>query len=155
MKKYSIKLAMNKVLLLAVMSSVLYLTGCASSSSGGDHLIPQQGLTVSQIYAQSGQGESAGSPYGTMQDEDLMAARAQAAPSINHGNTAPTFQPMQPMSQPAQKNGRFQLVGNPSIPIYIYPHLVAMGSDEVPVDGYETAFFLYTKNHYALPWEKY
>ena len=146
---------MNQFLLMAGLSGVLLLTGCASNGSGGDHLIPQQGLTVSQIYAQSGQGESAGSPYGTQQDEDLMAARAQAANGVSGVSSQQHYQAMKQVSQPPQKNGRFQLVGNPSIPIYIYPHLVSMGSDEVPVDGYETAFFLYTKNHYALPWEKY
>lgn len=137
------------IFILSVVSSVSVLSGCASSSKG-DHLIPQEGLTVSQIYAQSGQGESVGSPYGTTQDDDLIEARARAASantsSASHSPTTVSLQ---------KPTSRFQLISNPSIPIYIYPHLVSMGNDEVPVEGYQTAFFLYSKNHYALPWEHY
>jgi len=130
--------------LVVVVVGAGTLTGCATSNNGSDHLIPQEGLTVSQIYAQSGQGESAEGPYSASQDEDLMAARAQA------GNAH-----LSNYSTSSNNHSKFQLISNPNVPIYIYPHLVSMGSDEVPVDGYETAFFLYTQNHYALPWERY
>lgn len=151
MKNYLFKKTSYCILLIAGFCSEVLLSGCVPiGSSGSDHLIPQEGLTVSQIYAQSGQGGSAGVPFGAEQDEDLMAARSQTA-----NMTSQESQSVAMMRQSSPMNGQFQLVSNPSIAIYIYPHLVDMGSDEVPVNGYETAFFLYTKNHYALPWEKY
>ena len=41
------------------------------------------------------------------------------------------------------------LMENPSIPIYIYPHLVNMGTDEVPRRWLRHRVFLH-ENHYAL-----
>jgi len=128
--------------------TVLTLTGCASHASSGenDHLIPQQGLTVQQIYHQAGQGGEVSDEWSGEGDTSLETARQRVLPAAY-----PTTTQASPF---VETKTQFSLMDNPSIPIYIYPHLVNMGTDEVPVDGYATAFFLYTKNHYALPWER-
>lgn len=134
---------------LSLLLMSLTLGGCASHASSGenDHLIPQQGLTVQQIYRQAGQGEAVGdTAWDGEGDTSLETARQRVLPA-----TYPTTTQASPF---VETKTQFALMDNPSIPIYIYPHLVNMGSDEVPVDGYATAFFLYTQNHYALPWER-
>lgn len=136
---------------LALLFTALTLTGCASHASSGenDHLIPQQGLTVQQIYHQAGQGgegNTMGDEWSGEGDTSLETARQRVLPAAY-----PTTTQSSPF---VDTKTQFALMENPSIPIYIYPHLVNMGTDEVPVDGYATAFFLYTKNHYALPWER-
>ena len=134
--------------LLISLGVVFLLTGCATDKKD-DHLIPQQGLTVQEIYRQSGQGETVNAVAGDDEEPSLsmIDARAQLLPVVY---------PVSTQSSPfATSPEQFALLENPSIPIYVYPHLVAMGNDEVPVDGYTTVFFLYSKNHYALPWEHY
>jgi len=137
---------------VALLWMSLTLAGCASHASSGknDHLIPQEGLTVQQIYHQVGEGGE-GNAMGEAEwskegDTSLETARQRVLPA-----GYPTTTQDSPFIETKTK---FALMDNPSIPIYIYPHFVNMGMDEVPVDGYATAFFLYTKNHYALPWER-
>ncbi len=138
-----------------LVASVLIatLTSCASSSksgSGGDHLIPQQGLTVQQIYRQSSSGENNGlyeGEFGSGSDDPSVEAARTQVPAVY-----PATVQASPFQTPKTQ---FALMDNPSVPIYVYPHLVKMGNDEVPVDGYATTFFLYSQNHYALPWEHY
>ena len=45
---------------------------------------------------------------------------------------------------------RFPRLPNPTLIMYIFPHLSAEGT---PVPGYSTMFPLYEKPHYALPGE--
>lgn len=139
-----------KVAILSLLASTLIGCASGSKSASGDHLIPQEGLTVQQIYRQSSNGENTGmyeSEYGESGDESIDAARARIQPAVYPATTQSA-----PFATPKTQ---FALMDNPSVPIYVYPHLVKMGDDEVPVDGYATAFFLYSQNHYALPWEHY
>ncbi|SEP17797.1 TIGR03751 family conjugal transfer lipoprotein [Aquisalimonas asiatica] len=46
---------------------------------------------------------------------------------------------------------RFSRVPNPTMVMYVYPHLA--GQDEAPVPGYATSFRMYERDHYALPGE--
>jgi conjugative transfer region lipoprotein (TIGR03751 family) len=48
-------------------------------------------------------------------------------------------------------NQIFPRLANPTLVIYIYPHL--SGSERHPVPGYSSAFSLYEKTEYALPGE--
>lgn len=45
----------------------------------------------------------------------------------------------------------FPKLENPTITVYVYPHL--SGQEQAPVPGYTTAFSLYDRDHYALPSE--
>jgi conjugative transfer region lipoprotein (TIGR03751 family) len=154
---------------LIVWISLVLLTGC---TIGEKHMIPQKGLTVQQIYQHSGSGAMGygqqSSHYGDNGDDELNQARAaahdssspQAAPheaNQNNGtvNGKKRQAPSRESSPDIQREGTFKQLQNPSVSIYIMPHFVRMGSDEVPVAGYSTSFFLYSKNHYALPWESY
>lgn len=46
---------------------------------------------------------------------------------------------------------QFETLPNPTILIYVYPHLAT--DDRVPIPGYTTAINLYNRDHYALPEE--
>ncbi len=48
-------------------------------------------------------------------------------------------------------NQLFPQLDNPTITMYVYPHLATR--DQVPVPGYTTAFRLYDRDQYALPHE--
>ena len=50
----------------------------------------------------------------------------------------------------AETNDNFVLLPNPTIALYVYPHLV---NGNIPVPAYTTQFTLYTNVHYALPGE--
>ena len=50
-----------------------------------------------------------------------------------------------------QLNSLFPLLPNPNIVMYIYPHFVGPGNDQIPVPGYSTAFPLYLHTQYAMP----
>lgn len=45
---------------------------------------------------------------------------------------------------------RFPLLRNPSLSLYVFPHL----KDGTPVPGYITSFKLYDRDRYALPGEQ-
>ena len=47
-------------------------------------------------------------------------------------------------------NIRFPRLPNPTLVMYVFPHLSAEGT---PVPGYSTVFQLYDRAHYALPGE--
>lgn len=46
---------------------------------------------------------------------------------------------------------QFHKISNPELTMYVFPHLA--GQDEVPIPGYDTAFNVYTQDHYALATE--
>ena len=45
-------------------------------------------------------------------------------------------------------DSQFPQLSNPSILMYVYPHFVNSGNEQVPVPGYFTAFHLYDHNYY-------
>ncbi len=50
-----------------------------------------------------------------------------------------------------QLDQRFARLPNPTLILYVYPHLGA--DNQYPIPGYSTAFPLYTQVYYALPGE--
>jgi len=50
-----------------------------------------------------------------------------------------------------ETNMLFPMLPNPSLVMYVYPHISASG---VPVPGYATAFKFYETEQYALPGER-
>lgn len=50
-----------------------------------------------------------------------------------------------------ETNMLFPMLPNPSLVMYVYPHMSASG---VPVPGYATAFKFYETEQYALPGER-
>lgn len=55
-------------------------------------------------------------------------------------------------TQNNELHNRFPLLPNPTINLFVYPHL---DRDNNPVPGYTTKFNLYLQNEYALPREVY
>lgn len=55
-------------------------------------------------------------------------------------------------TQGNELNNNFVRLPNPTLNLFIYPHLTQDGH---PVPGYTTVFSMYAKDHYALPNEIY
>lgn len=125
----------HKIMLPVALISLL--TGCASQ---GETVYNQQTPTMSQIYQMANNSN---------EQDSLTAIRGVVADgsSDNRANYAGFTQ----ASSKQALNKTFPLLPDDEITMYVYPHLA--GSDEVPVPGYTTAFFLYDKPHFALPGE--
>jgi conjugative transfer region lipoprotein (TIGR03751 family) len=128
------------ILTLSLISISVELTGCATA---GKNTIPQTGdMTMADIYKQE-TGLTPDSNSGTSNYEEMSKIRAKV-----------NFQPSYIATGRTQTKNLFKPLPNPEIPIYVYPHLVQQ-DDGAPVPGYTTAFFLYQKNHFAMPSEVY
>ena len=57
----------------------------------------------------------------------------------------------QPRAAADQLNQRFARLANPTLILYVFPHLGA--NNQYPIPGYSTAFSLYEQVYYALPGE--
>lgn len=118
------------------LAMVLALAGCASTQEG---VLPRDGPTMKTLY-----------------DAHFEAMGESALPTLRHGFARPLE------SGPAALAGftrrtyreldtRFPRLPNPSLVMYVYPHLA--GPEGVPVPGYVTTFPLYEGVEYALPGE--
>ncbi len=68
------------------------------------------------------------------------------------GNSAPPLVPRRrEVGASPQHVREFRRLPNPTLLMWIHPHFV--GDNEAPVPGYVTAFFLYVRDHFALPGE--
>lgn len=78
--------------------------------------------------------------------------------TTTEGQKKPTILTKQPLNkgfirtQGTELQNRFPFIPNPSINLFVYPHL---SKDGHPIPGYTTIFNLFEKNHYALPNEIY
>ena len=111
--------------------SFMTLSGCSGKSISSG-FIENEGLTVNEIYSQT-----------TSELNDDIAIS-------EFKNSKPNFS-----NQRAKGKKGFNRVDNPSIPLFIYPHVAKIGGEEVVKPGINTEFFLYKKNRYAYSWEKY
>jgi conjugative transfer region lipoprotein (TIGR03751 family) len=120
---------LKKITILSLISSTVLLSGCASNKDWD-----------------SGSGVSMASVYETQMHQSntstLTSARSEVSgiPTNTTGITAIS----------AETNNNFVLLPNPTIALYVYPHLV---NGNIPVPAYTTQFTLYTNVHYALPGE--
>ena len=129
----------RKIMLPVTLISLAFvITGCASSSKNMYN--PNTSPTMGQIYQDATDAN---------QQDSLDAVRDVVASgdSANRANYAGFTKSASRKSI----NQTFPLLPNSEITLYVYPHLA--GSDEVPVPGYTTAFFMYNKQHFALPGE--
>jgi len=125
---------------IILISLVLGLAGCASEPKS---IFPEGDMTMAQIYnQQTGSGDSSGAVYSVQQIKQALPQLSTKPEYVAYTQTAQN-----------QTTALFKPLPNPSIPLYIYPHLVKMGADAVPVPGYTTSFFLYDQNNYTLPSE--
>lgn len=133
--------------LLILLISGLCLTGCHSLM--GNETMPHGDMTMTEIYNQT---------TGLSKPENGGTLPQPAFQTINHYQLPQSRVPHYSAYTRTATNevqSLFKPINNPEIPVYIYPHLAYLGSDAVPVPGYTTDFFLYTRNHFATPEEVY
>ena len=123
----------HKPNVLLVLISVLMI-GCASTK---ESVLPQDGPTMKTIYDHHMAGTG-------LTNERIRAAQPLPKTGIEHyagfvreaANEIDTVFPRLP---------------NPTLVMYIFPHL--SGAERTPVPGYVTSFPFYEKVEYALPGE--
>ena len=121
---------MNKLTQVASLLGLISTMGLSSCSVAPHHdVVPHGDMTMAAIYHHQQGFHATSAAYAPIQPINV----ARGAKAIRT---------------------QFQVVPNPSIPLYIYPHLAWQGAQAVPVPGYTTAFFLYERNHYALSGER-
>ncbi|WP_155996743.1 MULTISPECIES: TIGR03751 family conjugal transfer lipoprotein [unclassified Thioalkalivibrio] len=126
---------------IALLISAVLTAGCASTSA--DKVIPKDGPTMNEVY--EGHFESMGRT-------DVDAARQALQQPIGRDVQDGTADLAgYTRSAHDEIETRFSRVPNPTLVMFVYPHLA--GRDEVPVPGYSTSFPMYDRHHYALPGE--
>lgn len=117
------------------VSCFMLTAGCSKSVASGN--VPEEGLTVSQIYHQS---------------------ISDSAPTWS----APPARPPKKVNYEGyireahnETEARFKTMDNPAIPIFIYPHVTQLGDEQLVKPGYASEFFLYKQNQFALANELY
>ncbi|MCG5537363.1 TIGR03751 family conjugal transfer lipoprotein [Halorhodospira halophila] len=171
---------MASAMLLALIGSTSALTGCARSGATqeGTPQVYPEGPRTDEVYEahmnrhaggdiddgrqQLAPGSARGPGQGESADADDQ--EAEASDDERKRRVPPVY------STPAQRltdgtaalagytrqahdelEPRFGRVPNPSMVMYVYPHLAT--PNEVPVPGYSTTFPMFERDHYALPGE--
>lgn len=129
----------NIIRMILVSSSVLLLSSCAQSVAS--KAIPEEGLTVSQIYNQS----------------VANSAPSWTAPRYKRSQASKAVMNYQGETRTAANETKalFKALDNPAVPIYIYPHVALIGDEQLVKPGFTTEFFLYKQNQFALASERY
>jgi conjugative transfer region lipoprotein (TIGR03751 family) len=122
----------NKHYTILVCASALALSACASSIKSTNPL-PEGGLTVSELYQQS-------------IDAPLERWSSKHAKPAYKGYTRTAANEIDTLFKP---------LDNPQIPIYVFPHVMLIGDEQLIKPGYTTSFFLYKQNQFALASERY
>jgi len=115
----------------------LVLSGCASTK---DAVLPQDGPPMKAIYEQHIQKLGARDPL--VMREALGNRPVVDGEGALHGYTREAYNEI---------DTTFPRVPNPSLVMYVFPHLA--GKEQVPVPGYVTTFPMYERVEYALPGE--
>ncbi len=119
---------------LAAVLISLQLAGCTTTKEA---VLEQDGPTMQAIYAQHMQGLQ-------KDKQTLVRATPLAHDGISryHGFVREAARELET---------RFPHLPNPTLVMYVYPHL--SGPERTPVPGYVTTFPLYARIEYALPGE--
>ncbi len=133
-------------LITSLISSVVSLTACSSMLSSK---MPPGSASMAQTYNTAINGTDDKDDNATMGDGSLTQVRSQLA---SLGMSMPHYEDYT-QTQENQINNLFPMLPNPTIVLYVYPHLAGTGNDQVPVPGYSTVFPLYTQFNYAMPGE--
>ena len=137
------ELAMAKMRTLVLITTLSSMLGaCASNVRTGN--IPENGLTVSQIYHKVIDENDAGDVSHARRQ--LKQKGAQSYKTHYEGAFHQAFM---------NANHGFKQLDNPAVPIYITPKVVLMGDEQFIKPGFVTNFYLYKKNQFALNSEKF
>ena len=129
-------MAIYKRISMTLACASLMLLNACSSHVGSANNAEESGLTVSQLYHQSLDNAAA----------SWTAPRYRAKPTDYEGYTRTAANETQMLFKP---------LDNPSVPMFVYPHVALIGDEQLLKPGYTTAFFLYKQNQFALPSERY
>jgi conjugative transfer region lipoprotein (TIGR03751 family) len=130
---------------LMALSMGLLSTACSTQK----HAIPEQGLTLPALYREALNHNDGGFGDQDEENQDIIKALKQDSESVQPSYVGYT------RTANNEINNLFKPLPNPSVPIYIYPHLTQIGGDMIPVPGYTSNFFLYKQNRYATIAERY
>ena len=132
--------------LIALIHLLLLLTGCFGNK---ENILPQDGPTMLTIYQDHFAGDQPSSKADDEADDSkqhpviVFGQRAiHAGKNDLAGNTRQSAD---------QLDQRFARLPNPTLILYVFPHLGA--DNQYPVPGYSTRFPLYERVYYALPGE--
>ena len=125
----------KRISMTLVCASLMLLNAC-SSHVGSANNAEESGLTVSQLYHQSLDDATT----------SWTAPHYRAKPTDYEGYTRTAANETQMLFKP---------LDNPSVPMFVYPHVALIGDEQLLKPGYTTAFFLYKQNQFALPSERY
>tara|TARA_R110001592_G_scaffold316364_1_gene592806 strand:+ start:41391 stop:41783 length:393 start_codon:yes stop_codon:yes gene_type:complete len=109
--------------------------GCASK----DTIIPVPDQDMKAVYDQ----HMGASGEGKILDRRSLLRRPIVEPDVNLSNYVRT--------ESTQLQSRFRLIPNPTMYMFVAPHLA--GNSGVPIPGYLTEFKMWEKDNYALPGE--
>jgi len=112
------------------------LVGCATGTK--DDLLPQNGPKMIEIYkGQMSNSLNANQPRALLPSRTIKTSSEDL---VGYTRTAQT-----------EINNQFPTLPNPTLVMYVYPHLA--GKSNHPVPGYSTSFSFYESVQYALPGE--
>lgn len=143
----------TKILLASILISLL--PSCASNDV--ESMLPQDGPTMKEVYDHHFTGQAIPKHSNDGKDSDQTLKENETNASINdvsiERRPLPADYNLSGYTREADNeiNQLFPRLSNPTLIIYIYPHL--SGSERHPVPGYSSAFTLYEKVEYALPGE--
>ena len=143
----------KKIVLFNALAVLLILTACTTTKPA----IPEEGLTLPALYRQAITGDEANSVTASTavsSKSDKKRQTNQSKPSHQQHQNGNSTRPQKisyvgyTRTANNEIKSLFKARKNPSIPIYIYPHLTQVGSEQMPVPGYTSSFFLYQRNQY-------
>jgi conjugative transfer region lipoprotein (TIGR03751 family) len=110
---------------------MLLITGCASTfTTATTHHNKTPAKTMMEIYQQHRSHNSENKMH-----QYTIDTTNEKSKILNKTETMPTEQLKD-----------FQVLPNPAIPLYVYPHFA--GSEQLPIPGYYTVFGLYQRDYY-------
>lgn len=121
------------VVLISILTSLL--SACASK----DTLIPVPEQDMKTVYERHMQGIG----DGELLDKRSLLRRPMIEGDVELSNYVRT--------EKSQLEAKFKLLPNPTLYMFVAPHLAA--ETRVPIPGYLTEFKMWDKDHYALPGE--
>jgi conjugative transfer region lipoprotein (TIGR03751 family) len=140
------------------------LAGCATHGGKGSSVLPEGGPTMSEIYNnQNDESSDVGSldkvrskisdsDQGTQGDVDENSNNNDAsADNQNDKDTATVDDENDGSGDDSSSSDEPQMLPNPMISIYVYPHFDGDDQDYVP--GHMAYTKLYKETHFALPGE--
>ena len=115
------------------------LAAVLSACAGGHAVLPEEGRTMLEIYANH---------LGAVGDGALLEARLALRRPLTDDEID-----LKSYTRTAENEIKtlFVRLPNPDLVLYVFPHLAT--GDEVPIPGYSTVFPMYERVIYALPGE--